>query len=166
MEIRQARGDEEMEAARGLFRDYAAELNLDLCFQGFAEELATLPGEYAPPDGRLLLVWIEDRPRGCVALRKLSKDLCEMKRLYLNPEFRRSGRGRALTLTLLREAKAIGYRRMRLETLPIMKAAVEMYHSLGFRPIAPYPHPPIEEVMHLELGLDTLTSRGAARSPR
>ena len=153
MDIRQARGEQEIEIARGLFREYEAELGIDLCFQGFEQELAGLPGEYAPPDGRLLLVWIEDRPAGCAALRKLDADVCEMKRLYLKPAHRRGGRGRLLTGALIREARAIGYRRMRLDTLPSMKAAIELYRSLGFRPIAPYRHAPIEGALYLELDL-------------
>lgn len=165
MEIRQARGSREMELARDLFQQYAVELNLDLCFHRFDEELAGLPGDYAPPEGRLLLLWTEDQPSGCVALRKLDENLCEMKRLYLKPDFRGSGRGRALTLALLREAKAIGYRRMRLETSPVMDAAVGLYRSLGFRS-----HLANQEaadgIMRLELDLEEIPPRAASGSAR
>ena len=166
MEIRQARGEGELEVARRLFREYAAELNLDVCFKGFEEELSGLPGPYGPPDGRLLLLWVEDRPAGCAAVRKVDGNLCEMKRLYLKPEFRGSGRGRTLTLTLLREASALGYRRMRLETLPVMQVAVEMYRSLGFRPVD-NPHTAGGDgVMHLEVDLVAFPPRTSLRNAR
>ena len=154
MEIRQALGEVEIDIARGLFREYEAELGIDLCFQGFERELASLPGEYAPPAGRLLLAWTNGQPAGCVALRRIEEGLCEMKRLYLKPAFRRGGSGRLLTRTLIGEARAIGYHRMRLDTLPVMRAAVELYRSLGFRDIPPYRHNPIEGALYLELDLD------------
>jgi ribosomal protein S18 acetylase RimI-like enzyme len=155
VEIRQALGEEEMAIARGLFREYEAELGIDLCFQGFERELARLPGDYAPPSGRLLLAWVDERPVGCVALRQIEEGTCEMKRLYLEPSSRRGGSGRRLTLALIREARAIGYHRMRLDTLPVMQAAVELYRTLGFRTIPPYRHNPIEGALYLELDLDT-----------
>jgi GNAT superfamily N-acetyltransferase len=155
MDIRQVRGEGEIDIARALFREYEAELNIDLCFQGFEQELAGLPGGYAPPTGRLLLAWIEDRPAGCAALRKIEEDICEMKRLYLRPPFRRGGKGRLLTQALIREARAIGYQRMRLDTLPSMKSAIELYRTLGFRPIPAYRHNPVEGALYLELDLGT-----------
>src|SRR4030095_9979878 len=131
VQIRQALGEEEVAIARGLFREYEAELSIDLCFQVFERELAGLPGEYAPPSGRLLLAWVDDRPIGCVALRRIEEGASEMKRLYLEPSSRRGGWGRRLTLALIREARAIGYHRMRLETLPVMQAAVALYRTTG-----------------------------------
>ncbi|MCI0409438.1 MAG: GNAT family N-acetyltransferase [Acidobacteria bacterium] len=155
MEIRQALGDDEIAIARGLFREYEAELGMDLCFQGFERELAGLPGDYAPPSGRLLLAWMNGQPVGCVALRRIEEGVCEMKRLYLKPSMRRGGAGRLITLTLIQEARTLGYRRLRLDTLPVMKAAIALYRSLGFQSIPPYRHNPIEGVLYLELDLGT-----------
>lgn len=162
MEIRQALGEEEIAIARDLFRAYEAEMGIGLCFQGFESELAGLPGEYAPPSGRLLLAWVDDRPVGCVALRRIDDGICEMKRLYLEPPSRRGGSGRRLTLALIREARAIGYHQMRLDTLPVMQAAVELYRTLGFRSIPPYRHNPIEGALYLELDLDAPEARAAS----
>jgi len=162
VEIRQALGEEGIAIARGLFREYEAELGIDLCFQGFERELAGLPGEYAPPSGRLLLAWVEDRPVGCVALRRIEEGVCEMKRLYLEPSSRRGGWGRRLTMALIREARAIGYHRIRLETLPVMQAAVALYRTLRFRDIPAYLHNPIEGALYLELDLDAPEARAAS----
>ena len=153
MKIRQARSGQEIELARGLFREYEAELDIDLCFQGFERELAGLPGDYAPPDGRLLLAWVDGELAGCVALHRIEDGLCEMKRLFLRPGFRGGGRGRDLTVSLIQEARSIGYDRVRLDTLPVMKAALGLYQSLGFLPIPAYRHNPIEGVLYLELHL-------------
>ena len=155
MEFRQALGEEEITIARGLFRDYQAELGIELCFEGFAAELSGLPGDYSPPAGRLLLVWTDGKPVGCVALRRIGEGLCEMKRLYVKPTARRGGTGRLLTLRLIEEARALGYRRMRLDTLPVMKPALQLYRSLGFRSIPPSGRNPIEGALYLELDLQT-----------
>jgi putative acetyltransferase len=140
--------------ARELFQEYEKSLGVNLCFQNFEQELAGLPGHYAPPDGRLLLAEYEAHLAGCVALHKWETGICEMKRLYLRPAFRGKGLGRGLAETIIAEAREIGYQRMRLDTIePIMKDAVEMYRKLGFREIAPYRPNPIAGAMYMELQL-------------
>jgi ribosomal protein S18 acetylase RimI-like enzyme len=136
-----------------LFREYEQALGVDLCFQGFEEELATLPGRYAPPRGRLLIAWDGDEVVGCVALRSLGDDLCEMKRLYLRPSLRGKGVGRALATRVIDEARAIGYRAMRLDTLPTMTEARALYESLDFRRIPPYYPSPVPGTLYMERAL-------------
>src|SRR6185503_10083847 len=137
--------------ARELFCEYAAESQLDLCFQNFEAELAGLPGAYAPPQGRLLLSMHDEHLAGCVALRQLEDGVCEMKRLYVRPAFRGLGVGRMLAQRVIEEAIAIGYFRMRLDTLARMQAAVALYEALGFRRIAAYRPNPLEDVIYFEL---------------
>ena len=140
--------------ARELFLEYAQSLGFSLCFQNFDAELAGLPGDYAPPDGRLLLATVEDQLAGCVALHKLDSQTCEMKRLYLRPQFRGKGLGRALTNQVIAEARQSGYQRMRLDTVePVMKDAVAMYRRLGFREIDPYRTNPMAGTLYMELDL-------------
>jgi ribosomal protein S18 acetylase RimI-like enzyme len=139
---------------RCLFEEYAAALGIDLCFQGFAEELAGLPGGYGPPQGRLLLALQNGHTAGCVALRPLERGVCEMKRLYVRPAYRTHGIGRVLVDRIVHEARQAGYRYMRLDTLPSMAAALGLYRQLGFREIAPYYENPIEGAVFLELQLD------------
>src|SRR5262249_313624 len=133
---------------------YAESLGFSLCFQNFDSELANLPGDYAPPGGRLLLAEYNGKAAGCVALHKLDSEACEMKRLYLRPQYRGLGLGRAIAEKVIAEARGIGYRRMRLDTVgPVMKDAVAMYRRLGFEEIAPYCANPIAGAMYMELKL-------------
>jgi ribosomal protein S18 acetylase RimI-like enzyme len=150
----QAESPKQIAEARELFLEYAQSLGFSLCFQNFDEELAGLPGDYAPPDGRLFLAEHEGQLVGCVALHKLESSVCEMKRLYLRPQFRGRGFGRALADRIIAEARQIGYRRMRLDTVePVMKDAVAMYRKLGFKEVAPYRPNPIAGAMYMELEL-------------
>jgi putative acetyltransferase len=150
----QAESPAQVAQARELFLEYAQSLGMNLCFQNFEQELAGLPGHYAPPDGRLFLAEYERQLAGCVALHKWETGVCEMKRLYLRPAFRGKGLGRVLAEAVIAEARNIGYQRMRLDTIePIMKDAVEMYRKLGFREIAPYRPNPIAGAMYMELQL-------------
>lgn len=152
IEILQAETAEEIEEARKLFREYEAWLNLDLCFQGFEEELANLPGKYARPEGRLFLAWADKKAAGCIALRKIDEGVCEMKRLFVREEFRSLGLGKKLIEKLIEEALIAGYRRMRLDTYPPkMGKAVRLYESKGFREISPYYHNPYGETLFMEL---------------
>ena len=154
IEILQAETGEQIREARKLFREYEKWLGLDLCFQGFEEELKSLPGKYAKPDGRLFLASVNSASAGCVALRKLETDVCEMKRLYVREEFRGSGLGRILIEKLIEEARLIGYRKMRLDTLPVkMPKAVKLYKHYGFAEILPYYENPHKDTLFLELDL-------------
>jgi GNAT superfamily N-acetyltransferase len=154
MKIIQAETSEHIDQARALFREYEAWLNLDLCFQNFEKELAELPGAYAPPTGRLLLAFENDELAGCVALRRLSDEVCEMKRLFLRPQFHGRGLGRELARRIIDEARVIGYQRMRLDTLSEqMGSAIALYGALGFREIAPYYQNPVPGALFMELRL-------------
>ena len=140
--------------ARELFLEYAQSLGFSICFQNFDQELAELPGDYTPPDGRLLLAEFEGALAGCVALHKVQPGICEMKRLYLRPRFRGKGLGRALAEIIIAEARKIGYQSMRLDTVePVMKDAVDLYRRLGFHEIAPYRPNPMEGTLYMELKL-------------
>ncbi len=152
--LTQAESPAQIVQARELFLEYAKSLGFSLCFQNFDKELAELPGDYAPPEGRLLLAEYEDQLAACVALHRLEPGICEMKRLYLRPQFRGKGLGRALAERIITEARRIGYQRMRLDTVePVMKDAVAMYRKLGFAEIAPYRPNPIAGAMYMELEL-------------
>lgn len=150
----QAESPDQIEKARELFVEYAESLGFSLCFQNFEQELAGLPGDYAPPSGRLLLAEYRGQPAGCVALHRLGPGVCEMKRLYLRPQFRGRGLGRLQAEAIMAEARAIGYSKMRLDTVePVMPNAVAMYRRLGFREIEPYRPNPIAGALYMELDL-------------
>lgn len=154
-EIRQViEGDDtEVAAVRGLFLEYADSLGLDFCFQNFQQELAELPGTYAPPDGRLLVAVTDGQPIGCVALRKLEDGICEMKRLYVQASFRGHGIGRQLADAIIQEARGIGYQKMRLDSLGSLKEASALYRSLGFVETPPYCFNPLPGAVFMELTL-------------
>jgi ribosomal protein S18 acetylase RimI-like enzyme len=153
IDIVRATSAEQIATARMLFKEYEASLGIELTFQGFAREVAELPGAYAPPAGRLFLATDGTEPAGCVALRPLGDGVCEMKRLYVRPTARGTRLGRRLTETVIREARAIGYTRMRLDTLPSMKEAFALYKTIGFREIPPYCENPIVGTHFMELSL-------------
>ncbi|PYX18754.1 MAG: GNAT family N-acetyltransferase [Acidobacteria bacterium] len=154
MTIAPAKTPAQIAQVRELFLEYASSLGFSLCFQNFDQELAGLPGDYAPPDGRLMLALYEGELAGCVALHKLDSEICEMKRLYLRPKFRGKGLGPVLAENIIGEARRIGYRRMRLDTVePVMKDAVAMYRRLGFKEIAPYRPNPMPGTLYMELEL-------------
>lgn len=149
-----AKSKEEIAEARALFEEYEAATGVDLCFQNFRQELQGLPGDYAAPGGCLLIARVEGETAGCVALRKIEGNLCEMKRLYVRTRFRGTGAGRSLADAVIATARGMGYERIRLDTLPSMDAAIELYRSLGFREIEPYRFNPVEGSLYMELKLD------------
>jgi putative acetyltransferase len=151
--LTEAEEPQDFAAARELFQEYAAQLGIDLCFQGFAAELDQLTSMYAPPSGCLIIARRGDRPIGCGAIRRLSGDACEMKRLYLRPQARGTGLGRMLAERLVHRAKALGYARMYLDTLVDMHLARGLYRALGFRETAPYYDNPLPGVVYMELDL-------------
>jgi ribosomal protein S18 acetylase RimI-like enzyme len=153
IEVLPAAGAADLEACRELFTEYQRGLGVSLCFQGFERELAGLPGDYAPPKGRLYLAYVGGRLAGCVALRPLFHRDAEMKRLYVRPAHRGSGLGRALATRVIEDARAIGYEALKLDTLPGMKAAQRLYAELGFRDTAPYNDNPVENVRFMALDL-------------
>lgn len=151
MRIFQAITPEQIAAIRSLFEEYAASLNIDLCFQGFDDELATLPGLYAPPRGRLFLASSTGGFAGCAALRPIDSVVCEMKRLYVRSPYRDRGLGRELAQRLITAARSIGYSAMRLDTLPSMPAAIRLYELLGFVRRPAYYNTPVRGTVFMEL---------------
>jgi ribosomal protein S18 acetylase RimI-like enzyme len=133
--------------------EYAQSLGIDLCFQNFKDELMTLPGKYAPPDGALILILVDVKGAGCVALRKITEEICEMKRLYVCVEYRGLGIGRKAVAMIIEEAKKLKYKFIRLDTLPSMKKAQDLYMSFGFYDIEPYVYNPVKGTRFLELEL-------------
>ena len=159
VEIRPLSSADDLVHARRLFSEYAASLPFDLSFQDFDRELAGLPGAYASPSGALLLAMEGNEPAGCVAVRALEPpDVCEMKRLYVRPSHRGTGLGRKLVHAILREGRARGYARMRLDTVPGMESAIALYRACGFREIPPYRPNPIPGALFLEADLGSGTA--------
>ncbi len=151
--VARATSDAELADARALFSEYAASLGFSLSFQGFEAELESLPGRYASPAGCILLARGPEGLAGCVAMRPLDARTCEMKRLFVRPAFLGRGCGRLLAEAIVREGRAAGYARMRLDTVPAMEAALGLYRSLGFRDIEPYTENPLPGARFLELSL-------------
>ncbi|MYA95850.1 MAG: GNAT family N-acetyltransferase [Nitrospinae bacterium] len=148
-----AQTEDDYREAGTLLREYEAALGIDLCFQNFPEELQSLERMYGPPGGRFLLLRVEERTAGCVALEDSGGKICEMKRLYVRPEFRGKGLGRKCAEEVVQIAREMGYAALRLHTLPSMRAAIALYRSMGFAEIAPYDETPVEGVLFMELGL-------------
>ncbi|MEO8524810.1 MAG: GNAT family N-acetyltransferase [Caldimonas sp.] len=157
IELRHAESTAELALAADIFREYAASLDIDLCFQNFEAEVASLPGEYIAPAGHLMLAFVDGQAAGCGALRPLAEadyaNACEMKRLYVRPAFRRFGLGRLMAQALLDEARRAGYSAMLLDTLDEMEAARELYTTLGFEEIPPYYFNPIAGAHYLKADL-------------
>ncbi len=163
--IIQAETPEHIATARDLMVEYATWLEYNLCFQGFEEEMRTLPGKYAPPGGRLFLAFWNAQPAGVGALRPLPQDVpgvCEMKRLYVRSQFRGHAVGRALAEELISAALACGYSAMRLDTIPgKMDRAISLYRELGFKEAAPYYNTPVDKTVFMELSLESSPRRSA-----
>jgi GNAT superfamily N-acetyltransferase len=156
--IRPAHTESDIHVARELFVEYGQSLGFSLCFQSFDQEYASLPGKYAPPRGRLLLAEVDGRPAGCIAARPLEEGVCEMKRLYVRPEFRGLGIGRQWAEAVISEAKEIGYFAMRLDTVEDkMQSAVALYRALGFHEIGPYTTNPVPGAKFMQLELAAIS---------
>jgi GNAT superfamily N-acetyltransferase len=154
MRLSQATTSDDIQNARQLFEEYAASLGFSLCFQNFDQELAGLPGKYSPPSGRLLLAYSNEQLAGCIALRQLNAHTCEMKRLFVRPDFRGAKLGKVMVEAIIAEARAIGYKRMCLDTVPgKMDRAIGLYEAIGFRDVEPYYDIPVEGARFMELHL-------------
>ena len=154
MDIIEATTPQQIKIAADLFREYQQFLDVDLCFQGFEQELATLPGKYAAPEGVILLAEQNGEIAGCVAVRLLKGDICEMKRLYVKDKFQGLSLGRKLTEAIIIKAKNLGYKTMQLDTLQRLDRAIGLYEKLGFKQIKPYYANPLDEVVYWELPLN------------
>lgn len=150
IEIKKIESAQDLEEVKQLFREYASFLQVDLCFQGFESELAKLPAKYAEPEGAIFLAKVNDMPAGCIALWKLEDGVCEMKRLYVKPEFQGLGLGKQLANILIEEAKQKGYNKMKLDTLQRLSAANALYTNLDFIKTIPYNVNPEEDVVYYE----------------
>ncbi|MSO53849.1 MAG: GNAT family N-acetyltransferase [Rhodospirillales bacterium] len=152
-------------ASRRLFAEYQAWLGVDLCFQGFDDELRSLPEKYGPPRGRFLLARVSGRIAGVIAVAPLEDNICEMKRLFVRPAWRGRGLGRRLAEAIIRAAQELGYQRMRLDTLARLDEAIRLYRSMGFVTIPAYYRNPLENVVYLELDLGIFSQR-AGQGPK
>ncbi|NLE25958.1 MAG: GNAT family N-acetyltransferase [Clostridiaceae bacterium] len=153
IEFKSISGQYMIKEVKQLFLEYAQSLDIDLCFQNFESELETLPGKYGPPAGALILALVDGIPAGCVALRKINEDICEMKRLYVSNEYRGLGIGKQLISKIIEKAGGLNYSFIRLDTLSTMKKAQELYKSYGFYDIEPYIYNPFKDARFLELKL-------------
>ena len=154
MRLSRATTPDDIQNARQLFEEYAASLGFSLCFQSFDQELASLPGKYSAPSGCLLLAYSNEQLAGCIALRQLDTETCEMKRLFVRPDFRGARLGKVLVDAIIAEARAIGYKRMCLDTVPgKMDRAIGLYEAIGFRDVEPYYDNPVEGARFMELHL-------------
>ena len=149
-DVTQAHSAQAIEDVRALFREYGAIPDYCTCFKGFEEEIQSLPGMCAPPAGRLLLAYVDGAAAGCIGLRAMEPGYCEIRRLYVRPEFRGRRLGQPLAEAIIREARNLGHDRLLLDTLPVMKEAITLYESLGFRRIAPYRENPVEGALFME----------------
>ena len=153
IEIVERYDEQSISEIKDIFIEYRKDLGLDLSFQDFQDELEELPGEYSPAEGAILLARDEDKTVGCVALRKIDETTCEMKRLYVKPEYRGEGLGRKLSKSIIEKARDKGYEKMKLDTLTTLKEANELYRSLGFEECEPYRYNPLEDALYMELEL-------------
>ncbi|MDT7603481.1 MAG: hypothetical protein QOF61_1478 [Acidobacteriota bacterium] len=153
MFVKEATSDEEIAEARQLVIEMVEALGINLDFQNFEKEIAGFPGDYSPPTGCVLIANEGGKPVGCVALRKIDESVCEMKRLYVRPQFHSRGWGKLLAVAAIKRARSLGYERMRLDTLPTMRAAAALYHALGFEEIEAYRFNPVEGTLFMELKL-------------
>ncbi len=149
----QAASPEELAMALELFREYGAIADFGVCFKGFEEEVDSLPGMYAPPEGRLLLAEVDGKAAGCIGLRKMEPGVCEIRRLYVRPQFRGQRLGRTLAEAIIAQAREAGYRTARLGTLPVMKEAIALDQSFGFQRVAPYKASALDGEIYMELKL-------------
>lgn len=154
LRIKKAEEEKEYEEARTLFKEYAESLSYTLDIHGFQKEMENLPGEYAPPEGFILLAYIEDQLAGCVALKKLNEETCEMLRMFVRPKFRQRGVGRAMAERTIEEARKIGYKKMWLDMVESMKNALGLYQSMGFAKIKPFREVSRGNAVFMELNLE------------
>ena len=162
IKIKQVETSQQLEKIRDLFQEYVASLGFELHFQDYRKEIAELPGDYTLPGGCLLLAEQGNKIIGCVALRKISDTICEMKRMYIRPKFRGRGFGKKLAYSVIAKARKMGYRRMRLDTIAFMKEAITLYQSLGFIEIPPYRYNPMEGAKFMELVLENTAKERAS----